>query len=376
MRGRAIKESRSSRYRGVQWDRNGGRWRARLHTDRTRHIGYFADEDEAAMAWDLAVLRYYGETQEGCKKLNFGEESIRRYRQEPSAGPGVMARRGSDGSNAPVMGFRGVVPHDGGKYRAIVLQNRLHVTIGVFATAEEAARAHDRAAIEIHGWGALTNFPISDYSGDANGTELKAQQAQQAQGPTRRPLLRRQGSMPAGAAYEGGTPRTLLRTGSLASMDASAKPSRASSVPNLQVLANGAAAVAQTGWATGLTTPQTLPHRTPFAAASAGMRAPSPVVGLNSAGALGPDTGAIVDRKRMRADNPGSAGPHHQAGTAEAGSQGTVAINGPLELSPEGQTTGQASAVTQTEDGTWRAVLSVDLGKFATQEEATRAFDR
>ena len=30
---------RKSRYRGVQWDKNGGKWRARIHTDKTRHIG-------------------------------------------------------------------------------------------------------------------------------------------------------------------------------------------------------------------------------------------------------------------------------------------------------------------------------------------------
>lgn len=32
-------ESRKSIYRGVQWDKNGQRWRARLYTDKTRHIG-------------------------------------------------------------------------------------------------------------------------------------------------------------------------------------------------------------------------------------------------------------------------------------------------------------------------------------------------
>jgi AP2 domain len=31
--------AKTSKYRGVQWDKNGQRWRARLFTDKTRHIG-------------------------------------------------------------------------------------------------------------------------------------------------------------------------------------------------------------------------------------------------------------------------------------------------------------------------------------------------
>jgi hypothetical protein len=53
-------EARRSSFRGVQWDRNGGKWRARIHTDKTRHIGYYDDEKEAAEEWDLAAIRYFG----------------------------------------------------------------------------------------------------------------------------------------------------------------------------------------------------------------------------------------------------------------------------------------------------------------------------
>ena len=168
-----ITEARASRYRGVQWDRNGGRWRARIHTDRTRHIGYFESEDEAAMAWDMAVLRYFGEA-EGKKKLNFGEASIARYRQEPNAQPQAInprfsGSRSGGAEEVSAVSYRGVVPHDGGTFRAMIMKNRLNVTVGVFATPEEAARAHDCAALEAHGWGTLTNFPLSDYETDSNG---------------------------------------------------------------------------------------------------------------------------------------------------------------------------------------------------------------
>lgn len=223
----AVTESRASRYRGVQWDRNGGRWRARIHTDRTRHIGYFESEDEAAMAWDMAVLRYFGEA-DGRKKLNFGEASIARYRQEPNAQPQAInprisakpsSRTTSAGEDVATT-YRGVMPHDGGTFRAMIMKNRLSVTVGVFATAEEAARAHDCAALEAHGWGTLTNFPLSDYEIDGNGrpviTAAKRQQQQQQQqtfampppGPPQQDpqlasngvgTMRRQASLPIGA---------------------------------------------------------------------------------------------------------------------------------------------------------------------------------
>ncbi|KAL4519437.1 hypothetical protein Ndes2526A_g01953 [Nannochloris sp. 'desiccata'] len=180
-------EARKSRYRGVQWDKNGARWRARLHTDRTRHIGYFNSEEDAAMAWDLALLRYFGED-EGRKKLNFGEVSINRYRQEPNAQLQAINSRTAgtkqhfrgpndkyantnpqDPGAAPVPAYRGVVPHEGGLYRSVVMKNRVNVTVGIYATAEEAARAHDCASIQANGWGALTNFPLADYETDPQG---------------------------------------------------------------------------------------------------------------------------------------------------------------------------------------------------------------
>ena len=45
----------TSEYRGVQRDKKNNRWRARLHTDKTRHVGYFDDEEAAARCWDQAA---------------------------------------------------------------------------------------------------------------------------------------------------------------------------------------------------------------------------------------------------------------------------------------------------------------------------------
>ena len=57
-------------------------------------------------------------------------------------------------------GFKGVSFHKGtGKWQARIRIDERLQHLGVHATAEEAARAYDAAAIEIHGKFASLNFP-------------------------------------------------------------------------------------------------------------------------------------------------------------------------------------------------------------------------
>jgi len=139
-------------YRGIQYDAKGKRWRARLHTDRTRHVGYFGSQEEAAKAWDQALLRYTNDG-EALKKLNFPQESLNKFKQ--------MVYCTNECGN--VEDFRGVTKASDGKFRAFVLHNRVNTSVGAFDTVEEAARAHDWHSIMINGWGTLTNFPLCQY---------------------------------------------------------------------------------------------------------------------------------------------------------------------------------------------------------------------
>jgi hypothetical protein len=56
-------------------------------------------------------------------------------------------------------GFRGVSRYGASKWRARLVKGGVSVEVGVFDSAEEAARAHDAKAIELHGEFAFINFP-------------------------------------------------------------------------------------------------------------------------------------------------------------------------------------------------------------------------
>ncbi len=76
------------------------------------------------------------------------------------------ATASQNGFNRPVQadsasGFKGVhLDKRYGTYTASIKVKRKHIHIGTFPTAEEAARARDAKAIELHGEFACLNFPI------------------------------------------------------------------------------------------------------------------------------------------------------------------------------------------------------------------------
>lgn len=58
----------SSRYKGVSWYKRDRLWRVQVGTG--RHVGYYADEIEAARAYDHAAFALWGE----FAQLNFQED--------------------------------------------------------------------------------------------------------------------------------------------------------------------------------------------------------------------------------------------------------------------------------------------------------------
>ena len=56
-----LRDSGSSRYKGVCWHRRGGKWQAGLTIDsRYIYLGLYAREEEAALAYNTAALEAFG----------------------------------------------------------------------------------------------------------------------------------------------------------------------------------------------------------------------------------------------------------------------------------------------------------------------------
>lgn len=57
-----LRSTNKSGVKGVCWDKQSGRWDARIWKDGVAHrIGYFDDLDQAKVAYDAAASRLFGE---------------------------------------------------------------------------------------------------------------------------------------------------------------------------------------------------------------------------------------------------------------------------------------------------------------------------
>ncbi|KAG1681533.1 hypothetical protein FOA52_014039 [Chlamydomonas sp. UWO 241] len=138
----------SSRYHGVSWQKADSSWQARLwdpQNKREVHIGVFASEEDAARAYDYAVVQAHGP---GAKR-NFPGEV-------PSELP--VERKKHRGSSR----YLGVIWDASRSSWRVMLydrQTKRNKYIGNFAFEEDAARAYDFAAVQAQGQGAKRNFP-------------------------------------------------------------------------------------------------------------------------------------------------------------------------------------------------------------------------
>lgn len=71
-RNRANHQKTSSRFKGVYFHKHTRKWKGTIHVDgKHSHLGLFANEEDAARAYDAAARQHYGE----FARLNFPEDA-------------------------------------------------------------------------------------------------------------------------------------------------------------------------------------------------------------------------------------------------------------------------------------------------------------
>lgn len=72
--------------------------------------------------------------------------------------PATNSQSATNAAKHGVSGFRGVDWHECGKWRARIRCNNVERHLGLYKTAEEAAKAYNKAAVRLHGSFAILNF--------------------------------------------------------------------------------------------------------------------------------------------------------------------------------------------------------------------------
>lgn len=107
-------------------------------------VGYFDTAEDASFAYDKAALERYGE----FAHVNHPVDQVRAW--TPPARQ--LGRKSASG-------YRGVQPV-GVRWQAKISYRKQRRLLGFFDTAEEAALAYDKAALELYGEKAQLNHPI------------------------------------------------------------------------------------------------------------------------------------------------------------------------------------------------------------------------
>ncbi|KAJ9523853.1 hypothetical protein QJQ45_020050, partial [Haematococcus lacustris] len=163
----------TSQYKGVSWNSACSKWVAVLwdrELKRARHIGSFESEEAAARAYDREAIKMLG----ADAGLNF-RESMTEY----LASTGLTVAASEPSSRDAAKGssqYRGVSWHDRSqRWEVRVWGGGKQHFIGSYGSEVEAARAYDKAVLQLRGADARSrsrmNFPLSDYNLEELATE-------------------------------------------------------------------------------------------------------------------------------------------------------------------------------------------------------------
>lgn len=152
----AVVSVKSSQYKGVHWDKTKSKWVGYIHVHgKKHHLGYFAQEEDAARAYDRESLRCRGIT----KNFPSSEYESSDLSQEPEVRK-VLEK------SSRYIGVSWNKLRRKWAGRIIVDGRSLH--LGHYTQEEDAARAYDKVCLKSRG--STKNFPAEQY---ASSTEVR-----------------------------------------------------------------------------------------------------------------------------------------------------------------------------------------------------------
>ena len=165
---RSVREGQEIPYDGVS-KLDGKHWTAKLRVDGIpRGLGTWPTAEAAAIAYDRAVLKYYGKkARRNLPERLFKPADVEQLQAEAQQERGVRAKSG----------YLGVSPTQSGpskSWAATIRVDGKYERLGSWSSAEEAAVAYDRAVLMYRGEKAIRNFP-KRRSSPADAAQLRAE---------------------------------------------------------------------------------------------------------------------------------------------------------------------------------------------------------
>lgn len=137
----------SSKYKGVYWNKRRRRWISSIRVDgKLKYLGGFTSEDEAAKVYNKAAL------------VVFGEHAYQNIIGVDNSTQNVEVEFSEQKRSNPTSGYKGVCAVSD-KWQSYIWMDGKNIYLGRYDTPEQAAKAYDKKAIELHGVKAILNFP-------------------------------------------------------------------------------------------------------------------------------------------------------------------------------------------------------------------------